>query len=196
MPGREKPGAWRSVVVFSNEHGRKTRKCSQDSDQTHKVQLEVPHPDLPTQATMYSISALFLLLLSLFFIHPAQGTFLYPLPLPCLPQPTTYTPRRPLSKRQSQPPRDFQWGLYAYSEPNCQGDLVAAWQGDDAVEACIPFSGAAQSIAGGSGAAAETAVNLWEDGACSVAAEIEGPRGVDGNGYPCFNGVVRSFTVG
>lgn len=88
------------------------------------------------------------------------------------------------------------WGLYAYSKPNCQGDVVAAWQGDDPVEVCIPFPGAAQSIAGGSGDSAETAVNLWEDGECSVAAAIEDPMGVDGNGYPCFNGVVGGFTVG
>jgi len=61
---------------------------------------------------------------------------------------------------------------------------------------CIAFSEAAQSIAGGSGDAAETAVKLWEDENCSVAAEIADPASVDENKYPCFNGVVRSFTVG
>ena len=61
---------------------------------------------------------------------------------------------------------------------------------------CLPFAGPARSVAGGSGDGAEAAVNLWEDDNCTVAAEIADPTKLDDNQYPCFNGLVQSFTVG
>ncbi|KAK3343430.1 hypothetical protein B0T25DRAFT_614463 [Lasiosphaeria hispida] len=95
----------------------------------------------------------------------------------------------PPVKRQT---RDFAWALVGYAEPDCKGAVVANWRGSNSVPTCIPIT-ATQSIAGGSGDG--TSVNLWEDETCAAPSSALGVGGQDANGYPCYNVVVRSFTV-
>ncbi|KAK5653398.1 hypothetical protein OQA88_8883 [Cercophora sp. LCS_1] len=95
----------------------------------------------------------------------------------------------PTVKRQE---RDFKWALVGYSEPGCRGSIVANWRGSENIPTCIKID-ETQSIAGGSGDG--TNVNLWEDDECSVPAADLAASGQDSNGYPCYNAVIRSFTV-
>ncbi|KAK3371090.1 hypothetical protein B0T24DRAFT_594941 [Lasiosphaeria ovina] len=95
----------------------------------------------------------------------------------------------PLAARQDS---DYSWVLVGYGEPDCKGAVVANWRGSSYVPQCIAIN-ATQSVAGGSGAG--TNVNLWEDDRCTAPASSFKASGEDPSGYPCYNTVVRSFTV-
>ncbi|KAK3386793.1 hypothetical protein B0H63DRAFT_520869 [Podospora didyma] len=88
---------------------------------------------------------------------------------------------------------DYSWALVGYAEPNCKGAPVANWRGASYVPKCIQIS-ATKSIAGGSGPG--TNVNLWEDDKCGTPATFSSQtKEMDPNGYPCYNAVVKSFSV-
>ena len=72
--------------------------------------------------------------------------------------------------------------------------MVANWRGRANVPACIDIKGTTASISGGSGSSA--VVYLWEDQQCTRPAGDLVAAGKDANEYPCFNAVVRAFSVG
>lgn len=96
---------------------------------------------------------------------------------------------RPLTTRQE---KDYVWALIGYSQPGCRGEVVANWRGSSYVPKCIAIDQAA-SIAGGSGTG--VALNVWQDVNCTVPSPRLQLSGQDENKLPCYNTVVRSFSL-
>lgn len=100
---------------------------------------------------------------------------------------------RVLHDRQVPGERDWTWAVVGYSEANCKGDIIANWRGNKDVPACIKLN-TTTSIAGGSGST--NVVNLWEDTECKQPAGDLIAAGQDSNSFPCYNTVIRAFSVG